>query len=84
MSVIKYTLDRKKIKTKKFKNCFFKICKIGVWFGFTLALAGSFEQALANGNSFWSSVAGFPFLHHYLYGFLILGFCMIILEVFKE
>ena len=54
---------------------------IGVGFGFALALAGSFEQALANGSPIWSSVFGFPMLHHYLIGFVILGVSLAVMEL---
>ena len=53
----------------------------GVWFGLGLALAGSFEQALENGNPIWSSAFGFPMLHHYLVGFIILAVSLLILEL---
>jgi hypothetical protein len=49
-----------------------------VWFGLGLALAGSFEQALENGDPVWSNVFGFPMLHHYLIGFIILAVSLLI------
>lgn len=57
-----------------------KLARVGVWFGFALALAGSFEQALQSGNPIWSSIFGFPILHHYLIGFLILAVSLLIIE----
>jgi hypothetical protein len=61
-----------------------KLAHIGVWFGLGLALAGSFEQALANGNPIWSSAFGFPVLHHYLIGFIILAVSLIISRLKKD
>jgi hypothetical protein len=59
-----------------------KLAHVGVWFGFAIALAGSFEQALqASGSPIWSSIFGFPMLHHYLLGFVILGASLLILEL---
>ncbi len=59
-----------------------KLAHIGIWFGFAIALAGSFEQALqASGSPIWSSILGFPILHHYLLGFIILGVSLLILEL---
>lgn len=64
-----------------FKRWIMRLSRVGVWFGFAIALAGSFEQALDNGSPIWSSVFGFPVLHHYLIGFVILGVSLLILEV---
>lgn len=66
-----------------FKRFIVWISQYLIWLGFGIALAGSFEQALdaskCNGGSpFWSSVAGIPFPHHYIDGFLILGVCLLI------
>ena len=61
-----------------------RIAMIGVGFGFALALAGSFEQALANGSPIWSSVFGFPMMHHYLIGFVILAVSLLILEFRRD
>ena len=49
----------------------------GIGVGYTLAFSGAFEQALDTGNPIWSSVFGFPFFHHYIYGFIILGISII-------
>jgi hypothetical protein len=68
----------------RFKQ-FFKLARIGVWFGFAFALAGSFEQALeASSSPVWSSVFGFPMLHHYLIGFIVLAVSLLILELKKR
>ena len=69
----------------KIRRLMRRLARVGVWFGFTLALAGSFEQALqASENPIWSSVMGFPFLHHYLLGFVVLAVSLIILEFRRE
>jgi hypothetical protein len=39
------------------------------WVGYSIALLGAFEQANDNGSPIWSSVFGFPVLHHMYYGF---------------
>ncbi len=43
------------------------------WVGYTVALLGAFEQANDNCSPLWSSVLGFPFLHHMYYGFAAVG-----------
>ena len=55
----------------------------GVGFGYALALAGAFEQALDAGDPVWSSVFGFPFPHHYLLGFIILGASLVCLIMWR-
>lgn len=60
------------------KQFVFWIAEWGVWLGLGLALAGSFEQALQNGDPIWSSAFGFPMLHHYLVGFIILAVSLLI------
>ena len=58
-----------------------RLARVGVWFGFSVALVGSFEHALrASESPIWSSVFGFPVLHHYLVGFAILAGSLLILE----
>jgi hypothetical protein len=69
----------------QFKRFMRYLAKKGVWFRLGLALAGSFEQALrASPSPIWSNVFGFPMLHHYLIGFIILAVSLIILELKKE
>lgn len=58
------------------------LAQIGVWFGLAIALLGSFEQANDSGSPFWSSVLGFPFIHHYLLGFIILAVSLLIVYLF--
>lgn len=59
-----------------------RLAGVGVWVGFAVALVGSFEQALkASASPIWSSVFGFPVLHHYLAGFIVLGVSPLILEL---
>lgn len=66
----------------KIKKYIYGLARVGVWFAYAIALAGSFEQALGNpGSPIWSSVFGFPILHHYLIGFILLGIGMFVLEV---
>ncbi|MEM2107849.1 MAG: hypothetical protein QXL10_00995 [Candidatus Bathyarchaeia archaeon] len=55
------------------------VAAVGVGFGYALALAGAFEQALGCGDPVWSSVFGFPFPHHYLIGFAVLGVSLLVL-----
>ena len=50
----------------------------GVWFGLGLAVAATFEQALRNGDPLWSSVYGFPILHHVWVAFIILAVSLLI------
>jgi len=61
-----------------FKQFIIWLAPKGVWFSLGLALAGSFEQALENGDPIWSSAYGFPILHHYVIGFIILAVSLII------
>lgn len=61
------------------KNFIVWLSQYGIWFGFVLALVGSFEQILhPSPDPIWSSIFGFPILHHYLIGFLILGISLLI------
>ena len=70
---------------RTFKRFMGKLAYAGVWFGFALALAGSFEQALrASPSPVWSSVFGFPMLHHYLVGFVILAVSLLILMLKRD
>jgi len=46
-----------------------------------LALLAFFEQCLDSGNPIWSSVFGFPFLHHGYYGFIGLFIAWLILVI---
>ncbi len=48
----------------QFKQLVSWLAPKGVWFGLGVAVAGTFEQTLANGEPVWSSVYGFPVLHH--------------------
>lgn len=52
----------------------------GVWFGLGLAVAAAFEQALGNGEPLWSTVYGFPFLHHIWLAFLVLAVSLLVTE----
>jgi Ni/Fe-hydrogenase subunit HybB-like protein len=65
---------------RRLKRLLFFLAPAGVWFGFALALAGAFEQALQCGDPLWSSVYGFPVLHHYLTGFIILAVSLLLSE----
>ncbi|MBT0160769.1 hypothetical protein G4O51_12385 [Candidatus Bathyarchaeota archaeon A05DMB-2] len=59
-----------------------RLARAGVWLGFAVALAGSFEQALdASASPVWSSVFGFPVPHHYLLGFILLAVSLLTLEL---
>jgi hypothetical protein len=55
------------------------------WTGYVVALLGAFEQANDNGVPFWSSVLGFPFLHHMYYGFafVALAWALFMVIVFR-
>ena len=52
------------------------------WIVYMFALLGSFEQAYQNGQPIWSGLIGFPFLHHYLMGFI--GIAILWVWAFKE
>ena len=51
------------------------------WIGYVVALLGAFEQANENGSPFWSSVLGFPFLHHMYYGFGLIAVAWVLFTV---
>ena len=49
------------------------IYHVGFWAAMLTAFWGSFEQAVQAGNDpIWSGTLGFPFLHHYIIGYIIL------------
>lgn len=56
----------------------FWLAEKGVWFGLGLAIAAVFEQTLKNGEPIWSSVYGFPILHHVWLAFIILAVSLLI------
>jgi len=65
---------------EKLKAFFYFLAPIGVWLGIGLALEAFFEQCNDGGSPFWSTVAGFPFLHHGYYAFLILIVSLLIVS----
>jgi len=60
------------------KHFIFYIAGKGVWLGLGLAIAATFEQTLRNGEPLWSSVYGFPILHHVWIAFIILAVSLLI------
>jgi len=52
------------------------------WFSYSTALWAFFEQCLNNGSPIWSTVLGFPFMHHGYYGFigLIVAYFLLLLK----
>ena len=64
----------------KLKQLFYWLASKGVWFGLGLAVAATFEQTLRNGEPIWSSVYGFPILHHVWLAFIILAVSLLILQ----
>jgi hypothetical protein len=60
------------------RRLLFWVAPKGVWFGLGLAVASTFEQTLKNGEPIWSSVYGFPILHHVWIAFIILAVSLLI------
>jgi hypothetical protein len=63
---------------RAFKRLLRFLAPKGVWFGLGLAVAATFEQTLRNGEPIWSSVYGFPILHHVWLAFIILAVSLLI------
>jgi hypothetical protein len=63
---------------EKLKEFLFFLAQKGVWFGLGLAIAATFEQTLRSGEPIWSSVYGFPILHHVWLAFIILAVSLLI------
>ena len=53
------------------------------WVGYTVALLAFFEQCNDSGYPIWSSVLGFPFLHHGYYGFIVIAISYITIIVLR-
>jgi hypothetical protein len=67
-----------RLKLSFFKRFLFFLAPKGIWFGLGLAVAATFEQTLRNGEPIWSSVYGFPILHHVWSAFIILAVSLLI------
>jgi hypothetical protein len=63
---------------RKLRQFLIWVAPKGVWFGLGLAVAATFEQTLRNGEPIWSSVYGFPILHHVWLAFIILAVSLLI------
>jgi len=70
---------------RKFGNLIRFLAPKGLWFGVGVAAVGSYQQAYENGASaIWSTAYGFPIVHHYVLGFLILATSVLIMEWHRE
>lgn len=59
------------------------------WIGFGAAFWGAFEFAFKLAergvieSAVWSGTFGFPFFHHYIYGFILVGTAWILYHLLK-
>lgn len=58
------------------------------WVGFGAAFWGAFEMAFQateyaphTDSAIWSGTFGFPFFHHYIYGFIMVGVVWILVYI---
>jgi hypothetical protein len=56
----------------------------GIWFGLGVAATGAYQQAYENGSALWSGAYGYPLLHHYALGFIVLSVSLLIYQYKTE